>query len=55
MPKYAGLRAVLGRCMEGVDKPFSDEGEHIVYMRFCAAAQIALTGARCGAYRPLKR
>ena len=43
MPKYAGLRAVLGRCMEGVDKPFSDEGEHVVYMRFCAAAQIALT------------
>ena len=43
MPKYAGLRAVLGRCMEGVDDPFSDEGEHIVYMRFYAAAQIALT------------
>ena len=43
MPKYAGLRAVLGRCMEGVDKPFSDEGEHVVYMRFYAAAQIALT------------
>ena len=29
--------------MEGVDDPFSDEGEHIVYMRFYAAAQIALT------------
>ena len=43
MPKYAGLRALLGRCMEGVDDPFSDEGEHIVYMRFYAAAQIALT------------
>ena len=43
MPKYAGLRALLGRCMEGVDDPFSDEGEHVVYMRFYAAAQIALT------------
>ena len=43
MTKYAGLRALLGRCMEGVDDPFSDEGEHIVYMRFYAAAQIALT------------
>ena len=41
--KYAGLRALLGRCMEGVDDPFSDEGEHIVYMRFYAAAQIAIT------------
>ena len=43
MPKYAGLRALLGRCMQGVDDLFSDEGEHIVYMRFYAAEEIALT------------
>ena len=29
--------------MEDVDDPFSGEGEHIVYMRFYAAAQSALT------------
>ena len=29
--------------MEGVDDPFSDAGEHVVYMRFYAAAQSALT------------
>jgi len=29
--------------MQGVDDPFSDEGEHVVYMRFYAAAQSALT------------
>ena len=28
------LRARLRRCMEGVDDPFSDEGEQIVYDRF---------------------
>ena len=37
--KYAGLRALLRPCMEGVDDPFSDAGEHVVYMRFYATAQ----------------
>ena len=41
--KYAGSAHVLRPCMEGVNDPFSDAGEHVVYMRFCAAAQIALT------------
>ena len=43
MPKYAGLRALLRPCMEGVDDPFSDAGEHVVYMRFYATAQSVLT------------
>ena len=41
--KYAGLRALLHPCMEGVDDPFSDAGEHVVYMRFYATAQSVLT------------
>ena len=41
--EICGSPRFAGRCMEGVDDPFSDEGEHIVYMRFYAAAQIALT------------
>jgi hypothetical protein len=48
MPKYAGLRALLGPCMNGVDDPFSDEGERIVYMRFSAAAQIVITDYLAG-------
>ena len=43
MPKYAGLRDLLRPCMEGVDDPFSDAGEHVVYMRFYATAQSVLT------------
>ena len=41
--KYPGLRALLRPCMEGVAAPFSDEGESVVYTRFYAEAQSALT------------
>ena len=41
--KYPGLRALLRPCMEGVAAPFSGEGESVVYQRFCAAVQTALT------------
>ena len=40
---YVGLRAVLHQSMEDVADPFSDEGEHIVLMRFHATAQTILT------------
>ena len=51
MPKYAGLRALLRPCMEGVDDPFSDAGEHVVYMRFYATAQSVLTDHLIGPSR----
>jgi len=41
--KYPGLRSLLRPCMEGVAAPFSDEGESVVYTRFYAEAQSALT------------
>ena len=41
--KYPGLRALLRPCMEGVAAPFSGEGESVVYQRFYAAVQSALT------------